>query len=177
MLKFNISEIEIVTLPKMRVAFFKDFSHTPEGETSEMAKKWLAKHDLEVNGDEVRDFGFDCDEFPTNRPDGKHAYGRYVSIPENIPTSQEDNIRIFNGGKYARLTITDPFSGDFPDGWNKLVEWALENGYKNKNTCKSTGRCNPCLGDCWNSTEEEPDLEELYEKDGVQYMDFYLPIE
>ena len=177
MLKFGIEEVEVVTLPQMRVAFFKDFSHGPEMNVFEMAKNWLAKQGLEMNKDGIRAFGFDCDEFPTNRPEGKHTYGMYVSIPESISLNSDENIIIFKGGKYARLIITDPFSGDFPDGWNKLIKWAHENGYKNKNICKSTGRCNPCTGDCWNSTEEEPDFEELYEKDGVQYMDFYLPIE
>ena len=100
-----------------------------------------------------------------------------VSYSGSPILGEEENIKIFNGGKYARLIITDPFGGDFPAGWHKLIEWAVGNGYKNKNVCRSTGRCNPCAGDCWNSTEEEPDFEELYEKDGVQYMDFYLPIE
>ena len=178
MMKFNMDTIEIITLPKMRVAFFKDFSHQPEGNVIEMAKNWLAKHGLEWNKQGLRNFGFDCDEFPTNRPDGKHTYGMYIHIPENISIDcEEGKIKTFKGGKYARLVITDPFSGNFPDGWNKLVKWASDNGYKNKNVCKSTGRCNPCKGDCWNSTEEEPDFEELYEKDGVQYMDFYLPVE
>ena len=178
MLKFNIDEIEIVTLPKMRVVFFKDFSRKPEMKTEKMLEKWLTRHGLELHKGGVRAFGFDCDEFPTNRPNGKHGYGRYVYIPEDISlNSKEKNIKVFDGGKYARLTIKDPFSGDFSYGWQKLIAWAAENGYKNKNVCKSTGRCNPCAGDCWNSTENEPDLEELYEKDGIQYMNFYLPIE
>ena len=177
MIKFGIDEIKVVTLPQMRVAFFKDFSHEPEMITSEMAKKWLAKYGLEIGKDGIRSFGFDCDEFPTNRPEGKRTYGMYVYVPENISINSDENLKIFEGGKYARLTITDPFSGDFSDGWNKLIKWAADNGYNNKNICKSKGRCNPCLGDCWNSTEEMPDLEELYEKDGVQYMDFFLPVE
>ena len=178
MIKFNTDEIEIITLPKMTVIFFKDFSYEPEMKTEVMVNDWLSKHDLEAKKDSIRILGFDCDEFPTNRPDGKHSYGRYVCVPDNVtPDNEDENIKTFKGGNYARLTVTDPFNGNFPDGWNKLIEWASANGYKNKNVCKSTGRCNPCKKNCWNSTEDEPDFEELYEKNGVQYMDFYLPIE
>jgi effector-binding domain-containing protein len=141
MIKFYIDEIEIVSLPQMRVVFFKDFSHEPEMKTKEMVNKWLEKHGLEENKDGIKIFGFDCDEFPTNRPDGKHAYGMFVFIPDNILLNiNEENIRIFKGGKYARLIISDPFSGDFPDGWNKLIEWTVKNGYKNKNVSKTRGR-------------------------------------
>ena len=84
MLKFNIDEIEVITLPQMKVAFFKDFSYEPEMKTKEMAKKWLAKYGLDMDKDGIKNFGFDCDEFPTNRPEGKHIYGRYVCIPEDV---------------------------------------------------------------------------------------------
>jgi len=178
MIKFHIDEIEIITLPQQNVLFFKDFSFEPEMKTKEMTSEWLAKHGLEEKKDNIKIFGFDCDEFPTNRPDGKHTYGMYVFVPEHLLFNvNEENVKTFKGGKYARLIISNPFSGDFPDGWNKLIEWATKSGYKNKNVCKTTGRCNPCNADCWNSSEDEPDFEELYEKDGIQYFNFYLPIE
>ena len=166
----HFGEIEIVSLPEMKVAVFEDISNEPEQATDEMAKAWLAKYGLTGTENCIRNFGFDCHkgrEIPKNC----RIYRRYIAIPENIAVENEKNLQIFEGGRFARMTITDPFSDDFPLGWGKILKWAFENGTENRLGCTSPDDCYSLF-----SNDESPCLEELYTKNGITYMDFFMPI-
>ena len=166
----HFGQIEIVTLPKMRVAVFEDISDGPEPATDEMAKAWLAKYGLTNDEKDIRNFGFDCHK-GRDIPKNCRIYRRYITIPESLAVESEENLQIFKGGRFARMIITDPFSGDFPLGWGKILKWTFENGIENRLGCTSSEDCYSLF-----SNDESPCLEEVYTKDGITYMDLFLPI-
>ena len=183
---FHMDKIEIVTLPRVKVAVFDRMSREPEQETGELAKQWLAGHGLALDSPGVRLLGFDNYD-PDEMLDGRRRYTHYLTLPPSLDADGEDNVKLFNGGRFARLMIEDPFTGDFPQGWDKLIGWAAKHGYTDKVYCKWAGKSNrcvnsteekpkPCGGACWRSCEQTPCFEEIVTRDGVDFMDFYLPI-
>lgn|GEM_PF-3512316 len=183
---FHLDEIEIVTIPRMKVAVFDRMSKEPEPETGGMAVKWLADHGVAPDYP-YKLLGFD-NYGHLETMNGRRRYTQYLAVPDGLSVDEEDNVMMFGGGRYARLMIEDPFTGDFPSGWSMLMKWARENGYRDKGvTCLIKGikgRCwkssetepIPCGGRCWNSSEQAPCFEEIVTRSGVQYMDFYLPV-
>lgn len=183
---FHMDEIEIDTLPRVKVAVFDRMSREPEQEASEMAKQWLAGRGLTPDCPGVRLLGFDNYD-PDEMIDNRRRYMFYVTLPPELDTDNDNNVKMFNGGRYAKLMIEDPFTGDFPSGWDKLIGWAKKHGYTATHLCKwagKLGRCwhsteekpKRCGGTCWCSCEQTPCFEEIVDRDGVRYMDFYLPI-
>jgi len=184
---FHLDKIEIITLPRMKVAVFDKMSNEPEQKVGDMAKKWLADHGVAIDDVSARLLGFD-NYTPEEMMNGRRRYTMYATVPPSLSVDDEDNVKMFNGGRYARLMIEDPFTGDFPGGWGLLIDWVRKNGYRDKGvTCQIKGikgRCwrsseenpRPCDGGCWGSSELSPCFEEIVTRNGVQYMDFYLPI-
>jgi effector-binding domain-containing protein len=176
----EFGKVERVSLPDMMVASYEVTSDAPEQTAIKFVENWLQKKGLKIgdNGTQrqkigengVRGFGFDCHK-GRNIPDGCRIYHVYYSIPETLKGDSDVEIKEFSGGDYARLIITDPFSGDFPAAWYVLLKWTFENNVGNGIGCTSPDDCYSLF-----SNEETPCLEELYMEDGVQYMAFYLPI-
>jgi len=176
----EFGKIERVTLPKMLVASYEVTSNAPEGTAIEFMENWLRKKGLKIseNGTKVqkigengvRGFGFDCHK-GRNIPNGSRIYHVYYSVPESFKGDSDVEIKELSGGDFARIIVTDPFSGDFPSAWNKLLKWTFENNVVNGLGCTSPNDCYSLF-----SNEETPCLEELYSENGIQYMAFYLPI-
>ena len=133
------------------------------------AGKWLEERNLTIDNSVMRNFGFDCHKGRVI-PNGCRIYKMYITLPADY-SAKEKNVKEFEGGKFAKLHIIDPFSFDFPTGWAILLEWVDANGYRNRLGCNKD--------DCYSlfSNDESPCLEELFTRDGIQYMDFFLPIE
>ena len=167
----EFGKIERVSLPKSLVASYEVISGEPEQTAIEFVEKWLGNKGLSAGKNGVRGFGFDCHK-GREIPNGCRIYHVYYTVPESTKGDSDITVKEFQGGNFARLVITDPFSGDFPLAWGILLKWAFDNNIETR-----LGYTSP--NDIYSlfSNEDAPCLEELYIKDGVQYMDFYLPIE
>jgi effector-binding domain-containing protein len=176
----ELGKIERVSLPKMLVASYEVTSNAPELTAIEFVENWLQKKGLKIGANGVkgqkigengiRGFGFDCHK-ERDTQEGIRTYHVYYSVPESIKGDSDIEIKKFSGGDFARIIITDPFSGDFPSAWFDLIKWTFENNVINGLGCTSPNDCYSLF-----SNEETPCLEELYSENGVQYMALYLPI-
>jgi len=166
----EFSNVERVSLPKMLVASYEVTSAEPEQTATGFVENWLKNKGLNVGENGVRGFGFDCHK-GRDIPEGCRTYHVYYSVPDNINGDPEIQIKDFAGGNFAKLTIHDPFSGDFPSGWGVLLKWAFDNHVDNLLGCTSPDDCYSFF-----SNEDTPCLEELYWNKGEQYMALYLPI-
>lgn len=166
----DFSKVERVSLPKMFVASYEVTSSEPEQTAIEFVENWLKNRGLNVGEDSVRGFGFDCHK-GRDIPSGCRIYHVYYSVPESINGDSDVEVKEFAGGNFAKLTVQDPFSGDFPLGWGVLLKWTFDNNEENLLGCTSPDDCYSLF-----SNEDTPCLEELYCHNGIQFMDLYLPI-
>lgn len=166
----NFGDISVIELPPMRVASFEAISSEPEKETENIMNEFLRSYNLESCKNGVRDFGFDCHK-GREIPEGCRIYHRYTVVPEYVQAAENIEIKIFNGGKFAKLVITDPFTCDFPSGWGYMLKVLAAKGIRN--------RLGITEDECYSlySCEETPCLEELYTENDVRYMALFLPIE
>ena len=166
----ELSRIEVTELPKMLVASYEVTSGEPEQEVGQYMDAWLEKRDLYIGENGVRTFGFDCHK-GRSIPRGCRIYHMYASLPKKIDGDDAVEVKEFPGGKFAKIVIRDPFSGDFPSVWEILLKWTFENKIENRLGCKTPDDCYSFF-----SCEESPCLEEVYFDQGIQYMAMYLPI-
>jgi len=185
-LKDHLSGITLVDLPKCKVASYEVISDCPEEAGGAFIEAWIEKHGFRCGENGVVRYGFDChkgrDICGENTACSKEQkgcwkcriYHQYVTLPEGAPIAGDGDIAIkeFPGGRFARVTVRDPFTCEFPSAWYVLLKWAFKTRIKNRLGCKSPKDCYSVF-----SNEESPCLEELYWEDGVQYMAMYLPVE
>ena len=166
----EFGEVAIVSLPAGRVASYEVTGEAPEQDAIAFVEKWLADKGLRPGADGVRGFGFDCHK-ERDIPEGCRIYHVYYTVPADVAGDAAVTVKDFPGGAFARLIVTDPFSGDFPTGWYTLLAWTFEHNVRNGLGCTSPDDCYSLF-----SGEDSPCLEELYQQDGVQYMALYLPL-
>jgi len=160
------SEVRIETLEQFRMARYVVISPEPENDSIAHMKKWLSESDLlNYPGYKPRLIGWD---FPYLSTEQINVYGLrgYVSayiIPEDFtPRCDGAQIAWQDRDTYAVMTITDPFRDAFdliPNAYKTLL------GYIKKNK----------LG--IKSCENRICFEEVYEREGIQYMDVYIPVD
>jgi len=168
--KMEFGQIEMVSLPKMRVASYEVTSGEPEQTAIKFVENWLQNKGLKAGENGVRNFGFDCHK-GREIPKGCRIYHVYFSVPEFVEGDSDVEVKEFAGGNFARLIITNPFSGDFPSAWEVLLKWTFDNNIENGLGCTSPEDCYSLF-----SNEDTPCLEEIYFDNGVQYMAMYLPV-
>ncbi|MNI51419.1 hypothetical protein D3C73_1061470 [compost metagenome] len=131
-------------------------------------KDWAATSGLlDVPGYSLDMIGWD---FPFLSPELKNVYGLrgYVSacvIPEGFTPKCDFGAEIAwqEAGKYAVITITDPFKAAFeliPNAYKKILTYLDQNGIK--------GNVGGTELSCF---------ERVYEKDGICYMDVHIAID
>ena len=160
------SEIRIVTVERFRMARYVVISPEPEEDSIAHMKKWLKESGLlEYPDYHPRLIGWD---FPILSPEQQNVYGLrgYVSayiIPEDFePKCGGADIAWQDKDTYAVITITDPFRDAFdliPNAYKTLL------AYIEKNDLKA------------HSHENRICFEEVYEQEGIQYMDVYIPVD
>jgi len=166
----EFGRIERISLPACKVASYEVTGGEPEQAAIGYIESWLRDKGIDPAKDGVRGFGFDCHK-GREIPDGQRIYHVYYTVPESTEGDASVEVKAFPGGNFAKLVVADPFSGDFPTGWNTLLQWTFNSGAQNALGCTSPDDCYSLF-----SNEDTPCLEELYSKDGVQYMALYLPI-
>ncbi len=166
----EFGKIERVSLPPMRVASYEGTSGEPEQAAIAFMENWLRKKGLTPGENGVRGFGFDCHKGRAI-PKGCRIYHVYYAVPEWVTGDDEVRVKLFSGGEFVKMVVTDPFSGNFPQGWGMLLKWTFDNNIQNGLGCASPDDIYSLY-----SNEDTPCLEELHLSEGVQCMALYLPV-
>jgi len=161
----HYSEIRTISLPDWRIARYVIISPNPEDDVNAYMENWAkASGLLDYQGYTPKRIGWDFPHLSMEQMEKYHLRG-YVSayvIPEDFtPMCKGAEITILKADTYAMITIKDPFKNPFiviPKAYQHLMEYAK------KNHCQPTN---------W---DERLAFEEVYEKDGITYMDVYTPI-
>jgi AraC family transcriptional regulator len=124
-------EIEIKTLPPMRVATFLAYSPTPEIDARQKLVAWAKNHGYWQLPPAVRIFGFDNPTSSEGSPN--RGYEFWITVGPDVQSDDQVKIKEFPGGLYAVLrcdvTKADPFDVIFPS-WQNLVKWVESSHYK-----------------------------------------------
>ncbi len=160
------SDIRIETVERFRMARYVVISPEPENDSIDHMKKWLVESGLQEYPDyKPRLIGWD---FPILTPEQQNVYGLrgYVSayiIPEDFePRCSGAEIAWQEKDTYTVITITDPFRDAFdliPNAYKTLFAYIEKNDLE------------------VHSHDNRICFEEVYEQEGVQYMDVYIPVD
>ncbi len=124
-------EVQIKTLPPMRVATFQGFSTTPELDAWQKVITWAKHHGCWQDPPATRIFGFDNPTASEGSPN--RGYEFWVTIGQEILPEENILIKESPGGLYAVMhcdvTTADPFE-IIPATWQKLVKWLETSHYK-----------------------------------------------
>lgn len=159
------SEISIKTVPRMKVARYVVISPDPEEIVIGYMNSWAEKSGvLEFPGYVKKMIGWD---FPYLTDEQREKFGLrgYVAalvIPEDFtPTIGGAEITWIPEDTYAMITIKDPHSDSFktiPQAFQTLLEFINSGEYRTL------------------SWEGRYAFEEEYNKNGIHYMDVYVPV-
>lgn len=160
------SDIRIKTIERFRMARYVVISPEPENDSIAHMQKWLVDSGLaEHPGHKPRMIGWD---FPHLSIEQINVFGLrgYVSayiIPENFtPRCGGAEIAWQERDTYAIITITEPFRDAFdliPNAYKTLLAYIEKNKL--------------AMHNC----ENRICFEEIYEYEGTQFMDVYVPID
>jgi transcriptional regulator with XRE-family HTH domain len=160
------SEVRIETVDRFRMARYLVISPEPENDSIAHMKKWLGDSGLlDYAGYKPRMIGWD---FPFLSTEQKNVYGLrgYVSayiIPEDFkPECGGAELAWQEKDTYAVITVTDPFKAPFdliPNAYKTLMEHVEKKKIK---------------AQVW---ENRICFEEVYQREGVEYMDIFVPVD
>ena len=122
----HYGEVRIQTLEPLRVASFRAASQEPEHDAFAAAFDWMDQQGLSL-AKNVRLFGFDVEVSPEQAQAGLRGYEVWSSPPDASRSTPEVPVKGFNGGLYAVMKVSDPFTDPFaviPTGWQRLAQWA-----------------------------------------------------
>ena len=154
------SEIKTVTLEKCKIARYVIISPSPENDVISYMDNWAEQSGLlELESYKKKMFGWDF-PFVTQEQQEKFGLRGYVAayvIPEDfVPKCDGVEVAYINEDTYATLTITDPHSdscGNIPKAYQILLEFAKTQSWENRLA-----------------------FEEEYDKEGIHYMNVYVPL-
>lgn len=163
----SYSGITVKTVEGFRMALYVIISPNPEDDVIGYMESWAKNSGLlDYPGYTPKRIGWN---FPFVSQEQTEKFGlrgyvcAYVVPADFEPACCGTQLAFQETGRYAALTITDPFSNAFqtiPEAYQKLLGYIKEN---NLEMPDYEGRA------CF-------EFEEVYEKDGVTYMDVYVPI-
>lgn len=155
------SDVRIVRLEPMRVAYAKGFGTSPEAEAWEKILSWAKEKGLLEKNKETRLFGFNNPEPTPDKPE--YGYGQWITVEKDAEPGEGLQIKDFPGGQYA---VVRTKLSTITESWKNLVEWVQKSKY-------DFGPYQ-CLEECLGVTGVtgfeggEPDLETEF--------DIYMPI-
>lgn len=160
------SQISLTTVEKFRLARYVMISPNPENDAMEYMERWAKNSGLlHYPGYTPRRIGWD---FPFVSDEQKNRYGLrgYVAafvIPEEFePSCCGAELAYQETDHYAKITVMEPFSAPFEKiagAYGKIYEFAKERHIVAR------------------SYENRICMEEVFIKDGVTYMDVYVPVD
>lgn len=164
-MKEVFSEICLTTVERFRFAQYVIISPNPEDDVMGYMERWAKNSGLlNYPGYTPRLIGRD---FPFVSEEQKSQYGlrgyvaAYIIPEEFVPSCCGAELGYQETDHYAKITITDPFSAPFEkisSAYGKIYEFAkacdiIPESYENR-IC----------------------MEEVFVKDGITYMDVYVPV-
>ncbi len=160
------SEVVQKRVERFKMARYVIISPNPEDDVIAYMEKWAKMSGLLQRPDYVpKRIGWDF-PFVSKQQQEKFGLRGYVCayvIPEDFePACPGAELAYQAADDYAAITVTDPFEAPFeriPAGYRRIFECIRQKGLEARNY---DGRI------CF---------EEVYEKDGVTYMDIYVPID
>ena len=147
------STVSVVTVPAMTLAQYVVISPAPE-------------RDVQLMHAPLRQIGWD---FPFVSKEQQSRFGlRGYAAGWMLPEGAEPDcpgLQIYRQGetRYARITVREPFAAAFdriPKGYQRVMAYLGANGFKESH-----------------GTEYLPCFEEVYEREGMTYMDIYIHAE
>lgn len=116
-------DVRIVTLPPMRVASARATGPQPEYPAFKKLLDWAKPRDLLIG---ARVFGFNN---PSPAVEGEdYGYEVWLTIEADVQPEDEINVRQFEGGLYAVLSVTG--AENIGDAWLRLNDWLKTSGRK-----------------------------------------------
>lgn len=157
------SPVTIVTVPAFTLGRYVIISPQPENDVQMYLEHWAKRSGLYEQERHPRQIGWDF-PFVTMEQQNRFGLRGYAAgwiIPEGfeprcpgVETYHQDD------AQYAKITVRDPFLAAFdriPKGYQRISEYLGANGFKENHADSFLG--------CF---------EEVYEKDGVTYMDIFV---
>ena len=157
------SEVSVVSFPAFRLARYVIISPQPEDDLHRYLDRWGRNSGLFDVVSNPRRIGWD---FPFVSMEQQNRFGRrgYVEgwiLPEGFePGCPGVEIYRQEATHYAKITVRDPFRAAFeriPKGYQLILKYLGANGFKENHGTEYLG--------CF---------EEVYELDGITYMDIYI---
>ena len=158
------SAVSVVTVPAMTLAQYVVISPAPERDVQLVLERW-AQESAQMHAP-LRQIGWD---FPFVSKEQQSRFGlRGYAAGWMLPEGAEPDcpgLQIYRQGEtqYARITVREPFAAAFdriPKGYQRVMAYLGANGFKESH-----------------GTEYLPCFEEVYEREGMTYMDIYIHAE
>lgn len=160
------SEISLITVEKFRLARYAVISPEPESDAMEHMERWAKSSGLlDYPGYTPKKFGWDFPFVSEEQKEkfGMHGYVAAYIIPEEFTPSCGGAELVFQEtDDYAVITITDPFKAPWekiPGAYGKIYEYTNERHMAARDY------------------DHRICMEETYTRDGVAYMDVYVPVD
>ena len=157
------SPISIITVPAFTLGRYVVISPQPEDDVQLYLDRWAQHSGLSQYPGKLRQIGWD---FPYVSMEQQNRFGLrgYVAgwiLPEGFD-SDCPGVEIYRqkAAQYARITVQDPFRAAFdriPKGYQRILQYLGANGFKENH-----------------GTDYLACFEEVYEKNGITYMDIYI---
>jgi DNA gyrase inhibitor GyrI len=148
-------DVQIVTLPPMRVMCFNGFGPSPEGQAYDKTREWLKSKGMWEDGKERRFFGYDNPSPSAGSPN--YGYDVWVTVDETVEAGAGARIIEFPGGLYAVTRVdAGPHGEGIFDTWQALSAWVEHSKY----TAEYCSR--PCLEESPNPFNSPPTGFTLY---------------
>ena len=160
------SAVSVVTVPAMTLAQYVVISPAPERDVQLVLERWAQESALAQMHAPLRQIGWD---FPFVSKEQQSRFGmRGYAAGWMLPEGTEPDcpgLQIYRQGEtqYARITVREPFAAAFdriPKGYQRVMAYLGANGFKESH-----------------GTEYLPCFEEVYEREGMTYMDIYIHAE
>ena len=158
------SAVSVVTVPAMTLAQYVVISPAPERDVQLVLERW-AQESAQMHAP-LRQIGWN---FPFVSKEQQSRFGlRGYAAGWMLPEGAEPDcpgLQIYRQGEtqYARITVREPFAAAFdriPKGYQRVMAYLGANGFKESH-----------------GTEYLPCCEEVYEREGMTYMDIYIHAE
>ena len=157
----KLTDIRILTLPRMTVASAHYIGPEPENHAGDIMWRFIREHNMAAVKPDARVFGFN---HPDPSPDQTHyGYEYWITIPEDMEVPAPLTKKVMDGGLYAVHTIK---MGDFHE-WQELYLWVEQSG-EYAVAFRETG-----MG---GALEEHLNAFHWPEDESKQQLELYLPI-
>ncbi|MBA7616114.1 hypothetical protein ES703_23406 [subsurface metagenome] len=149
------SDVRIVRLEPMRVAYTLGFGTSPEAEAWGKLLAWAKDKGLLDNFKGHRLFGFNNPDPVPGNPN--YGYEQWITVGPDAEPEGEVQVKEFDGGLYA---VVRTKLSEITESWQNLAAWVSDGKYEFAS--------NQCLEECLGFTGGVPDLETEF--------DLYAPI-